>query len=92
MVETEGTEAEEASGVDSPWWAGFKPLGGVLLIVVGLGWVAWALLSGPDSFMSAYGASKVVAIGCVVIGSALLPRRRGARRDREEKGEGEETS
>lgn len=78
--------------MDSPWWAGLKPLGGVLLIVVGLGWVAWVLLSDPGSFMSAYGASKVVAIGCVIIGGSLLPGRRGARCDREEKDEGEQAS
>ncbi|WP_019544597.1 hypothetical protein [Streptomyces sulphureus] len=92
MAEKEPARAEGEPVVDSPWWAGFKPLGGVLLIVVGLGWAAWVLLSGPGSFMSAYGASKIVAVGCVVVGGALLPRRRGSRCDREEEDEGEQTS
>ncbi|MEU1669761.1 hypothetical protein ABZ547_40490 [Streptomyces sparsogenes] len=69
----------------SPWWWGLGPVGGALLVVAGVLAGAWVFLELPgapgESATGYYGAARVVAIGLVVGGGALLGRgrARGAR-------------
>ncbi|MER6851328.1 hypothetical protein AB0A81_37535 [Streptomyces flaveolus] len=71
---------QDTDAADAPWWAGFGPAGGVALLVSGLGLLLWLVLgtgtAGSD-WSRSYGAGKILAIGCVVAGTALLARRRG---------------
>lgn len=80
---TDETRQEEhrTAGAGEPWWAGFGAVGGVALIVCGaaLG-VSFVLFSDDwqsvDGLMELYSAARVVAIGLVVAGAALLSRRK----------------
>ncbi|MEU9498368.1 hypothetical protein [Streptomyces sp. NPDC048196] len=69
----------------SPWWAGLGPVGAVVLIVGGVVWAVWSFLRLPGDAqgqaMGYYRASRFVAIGLVVGGTALL----GWMRDRASK-------
>ncbi|WP_329164911.1 hypothetical protein OG204_04785 [Streptomyces sp. NBC_01387] len=75
-----GQDTEPAPTGDAPWWAGLGPTGGVVLIVSGIGLLLWLILRGgtaDDDWSHYYGASKILAIGCVIAGTTLLARRRG---------------
>ncbi|NSC20163.1 hypothetical protein FM076_02630 [Streptomyces albus subsp. chlorinus] len=64
---------------DAPWWAGLGPVGGAVLIVLGLGAALFLFLGGFDpegDVTMLHGAAKVVAIGAVVAGGALISRSR----------------
>ncbi|WP_431984431.1 hypothetical protein [Streptomyces qinglanensis] len=66
----------------APWWAGTGPIGGVVLILLGLGAAAALFVTGhaaPDAYLNLYGAAKVVAVGLVVAGTGLLAKRRRTR-------------
>ncbi|GLX48969.1 hypothetical protein Shyhy01_19190 [Streptomyces hygroscopicus subsp. hygroscopicus] len=63
----------------APWWAGLGPLGGGILVVTGLSLLAWLFLGGhsaDEEWGLYYGAGKVVAIGAVIAGTALVSRGR----------------
>ncbi|MGW7414442.1 hypothetical protein [Streptomyces sp. NPDC054863] len=65
----------------APWWWGIGPIGAIVLIVIGIAWALWAFLGsgvagGP---MAGYMASKIVAIGLVLVGTAVLERFRSRR-------------
>lgn len=69
------------------WWAGLGPVGGLVLVLIGVAVAAWAFLDLPGSpggEHAVYQAAKVGAIGAVVAGTTLLARRGrrgGARED-----------
>ncbi|MCK7626068.1 hypothetical protein MUU72_23670 [Streptomyces sp. RS10V-4] len=65
-----------------PWWAGLGPIGGALVLVLGLGLAAYVFLWGEGTLGDTrlYGAAKCVAIGLVVLGTTLLGRRRDRKR------------
>ncbi|MFF2808342.1 hypothetical protein ACFVT2_14455 [Streptomyces sp. NPDC058000] len=68
---------------DDPWWAGLGPVGGGVLVLLGLAIGAFVLLRDSDSaddLPHLYGSAKVVAIGLVVGGTALFARRRDRNR------------
>ncbi|MEU6115184.1 hypothetical protein ABZ840_11740 [Streptomyces sp. NPDC047117] len=73
-------EDVERSHVEAPWWAGLSGPGAVGLIVLGAVlavWVFFRLPGTPENLAGGYyGAAKVIAIGAVVAGSALLGRGR----------------
>jgi hypothetical protein len=80
----------------APWWWGVGPVGAVLLVVAGVGALVW-LYVGPsgisDNPGAGYGAGKVVCIGLVLAGGAVLERFRSraagrGRGDGEREGEG----
>ncbi|MFE4016917.1 hypothetical protein ACFXPZ_05705 [Streptomyces sp. NPDC059101] len=77
-------EAQDPMPVGSdPWWAGLGPVGGGVLVVLGLGIGAVVFLRAPDwldGLPHLYGAAKVLVIGLVVGGTALLARRRRGNR------------
>ncbi|AKA08455.1 hypothetical protein SAZ_04250 [Streptomyces noursei ZPM] len=80
MTDKQSDAQEQAPVEDVPWWATLGPIGGGVLILLGLGLGAFVLLrdsDGSDSWAHLYGAAKVVAFGCVAGGTALLARRRG---------------
>ncbi|MGW9175471.1 hypothetical protein [Streptomyces decoyicus] len=65
----------------APWWWGIGPVGAVLLIVTGIAWALWefvgsGLVDGPAA---GYQGSKIVAIGLVLLGTAVLERLRSRR-------------
>ncbi|MFI9810236.1 hypothetical protein ACIHEJ_39150 [Streptomyces sp. NPDC052301] len=63
----------------APWWWGIGPVSALALVLVGVALALWAFF-GPseaaDHPMMGYQASKAIAIGLVVLGSALLERLR----------------
>ncbi|MEU1805479.1 hypothetical protein [Streptomyces sp. NPDC019937] len=65
----------------APWWWGVGPIGAVLLIVTGIAWALWEFLGSgaTDDPVAGYQASKVVAIGLVLLGAAVLERFRSRR-------------
>ncbi|MBG0852521.1 hypothetical protein I2W78_11905 [Streptomyces spinoverrucosus] len=69
------TRAKDVPG--DAWWAGLGPVGGVVLLLIGLGLLAWAFLDLPGSRGPhlPYEGAKVLAIGAVVAGTTLLARR-----------------
>ncbi|GAB2881666.1 hypothetical protein [Streptomyces mayteni] len=73
---------DDADAVDTPWWGGLGLVGGALLIVGGLAAAGVLLLADIDSDSGPtgiYGTSRLVVIGLVVAGGALVAkhRRRG---------------
>ncbi|QPP10224.1 hypothetical protein G4Z16_31615 [Streptomyces bathyalis] len=81
-VEKTGEQAHP----QAPWWAGLGMLGALTLIVVGGIAAAWTFLAPaaglswlpftPDEPATGYyQAAKLVAIGLVILGTALLGRR-----------------
>ncbi|QLJ02613.1 hypothetical protein HZZ00_17340 [Streptomyces sp. NEAU-sy36] len=68
-----------------PWWADLGAWGAVALMVFGALAAAWVWLRLPGTpeelATGYYGAAKVVAIGLVIGGSALLNRRRSRAAD-----------
>lgn len=65
----------------APWWWGIGPIGAVLLIVTGIVWALWEFLGSgaADDPAAGYQGSKVVAIGLVLLGAAVLERLRSRR-------------
>ncbi|MGG2461242.1 hypothetical protein ACO0M4_15700 [Streptomyces sp. RGM 3693] len=82
--DTQETDTQDRMPVgNDPWWAGLGPVGGGVLVLLGLVVGAFVLLhnaDSPDGLSHLYGPAKLVAIGLVVGGTALFARRRG--RDR----------
>ncbi|MFE6176875.1 hypothetical protein [Streptomyces sp. NPDC056464] len=81
------TSDKQEYGADAPWWADLGPRGAVVLIALGGLVAAWAVAAPslglgslpfiPDNLATAlYQAGTVVAIGVVILVSALLNRRR----------------
>ncbi|MFG2228148.1 hypothetical protein [Streptomyces sp. NPDC048644] len=92
MARDGSAERDDRPAGDGPWWAGIGPVGAVGLIVAGAAVGLWFFLrlpGTPDEPGTAfYGVAKILAIGLVLAGTALLGRlraRAGERRD----GEGE---
>ncbi|MFE9391853.1 hypothetical protein [Streptomyces sp. NPDC006784] len=77
------TDRPSIPAADSaPWWAGTGPVGGIVLILLGVGVAAVLFRTGhaaPDAYLNLYGAAKVVAVGLVVAGTGLLAERRRTR-------------
>ncbi|MEW2298263.1 hypothetical protein ABZ719_37235 [Streptomyces sp. NPDC006743] len=75
-----GVERSDERHEVEPWWAGLGTWGAVALIVFGglaIIWVSLRLPGTPEELATGYyGAAKVVAIGLVVAGGALLGRLR----------------
>lgn len=74
-----GQDTEPAPTGDAPWWARLRLTGGVVLAASGTGLLLWLILrggTGDDDWSHYYGASKILAIGCVIVGTTLLARRR----------------
>ncbi|MCO8303669.1 hypothetical protein [Streptomyces sp. RKCA744] len=91
----DGHHQTEGQHDDSgPWWWGIGPLGAVGLIVSGIAVALWSAFGLPGSSdtpaLDLYGAGKVIAIGMVVGGTALLGnlRRRATRTGGAEEPEG----
>ncbi|PWI12395.1 hypothetical protein DIZ27_02175 [Streptomyces sp. NWU339] len=73
-------EHDDERGHDlGPWWADIGTWGAVALIVIGglaAAWVFFRLPGTPEEPATGYyQAAKIVAIGLVIVGSALLGRR-----------------
>ncbi|MEE4492211.1 hypothetical protein [Streptomyces sp. BE230] len=65
----------------APWWWGIGPIGAALLIVIGIAWVLWEFVrsgAGHDPVIG-YQGGKIVAIGLVLLGTAVLERFRSRR-------------
>nr|WP_234312714.1 hypothetical protein [Streptomyces sp. NRRL F-5065] len=75
-----GVGRDDGSG---PWWADLGTWGAVALIGVGGLVAAWVFLRLPGAPQAAAGyhqAARIAAIGLVIVGSALLSRRRSGGR------------
>jgi hypothetical protein len=63
-----------------PWWSELGPVGGVVLIVVGVAAAVWTFLKlpGTPDFASPayYGAGRALCVGVAVAGAALFTRSR----------------
>ncbi|WP_030545173.1 hypothetical protein [Streptomyces albus] len=92
MSDKEAERTDERVHPVSPWWAGMGTWGAVALIVFGGVAAAWVFLRLPGTSEEVtqgyYQAARVVAVGSVIAGCALLGRRR-ARAGAEETGERE---
>lgn len=66
---------------EAPWWWGIGPVGAVLLIVIGIAGTLWVFVwsDAMDDTTAGYQTSKVVAIGLVLLGTAVLERFRSRR-------------
>jgi hypothetical protein len=100
MTDKDVERNSEGDYVPGPWWAGLGPRGAVVLIVLGVLAAAWAGLASAmglgwlpftseDLAIGSYQAAKVVAIGLVILVSALLGRRRARDADTVEADEAE---
>ncbi|WP_033826164.1 hypothetical protein [Kitasatospora sp. MBT63] len=80
MADTDTTQTEDRDHAPAPWWAELGTWGSVGLIVLGAVaavWVSFRLPGTPEELASGYyQAARVVAIGLVTVGCALLGRRR----------------
>ncbi|MBQ0828755.1 hypothetical protein [Streptomyces tagetis] len=89
-----GVEQDDERGYGAgPWWGDLGTWGAVVLIGVGGLAAGWVFLrpfgSSEETALGYYQAARVAAIGLVIVGSALLSRRRTAGRGGEESAEGE---
>ncbi|MFE0760322.1 hypothetical protein ACFW4X_06330 [Streptomyces smyrnaeus] len=79
MTDEQSEQRHQQRADAAPWWAGTGPVGGVVLILLGVGAGLALFLGGFDSqdeLTQLHGAAKVVAVGLVVAGTTLLARRR----------------
>ncbi|MFF0065754.1 hypothetical protein ACFYRC_30245 [Streptomyces sp. NPDC005279] len=93
MTEKDAEHTGERGYDTGPWWAELGTLGAVALIIFGglaAAWVFLRLPGAPENRATGYyQAAKVVAIGLVIAGSALLGRRRARAAATEETNEPE---
>lgn len=73
-----GRNDETRPAADAPWWAGLGLVGGVVLVAIGGALLLWLMWGGTDGdgWSPYYGAAKVLAIGVVIAGTALMTRGR----------------
>ncbi|MFI1279436.1 hypothetical protein ACH4U5_01495 [Streptomyces sp. NPDC020858] len=80
MTDKDVEQTDERGYGPGPWWAELGAWGAVGLIVVGVVSAVWVFLrlpGAPENLATGcYQAAKVLAIGLVLAGSALLGRRR----------------
>ncbi|MEV7469722.1 hypothetical protein AB0O20_24930 [Streptomyces kronopolitis] len=80
MADKDVAHTDERGYALEPWWAGVGTWGAVAMIAVGALLAAWIFLrlpgTPPGPTHGYYGASKVIAIGLVLVGGTLLNRRR----------------
>ncbi|MGY5134557.1 hypothetical protein ACWGJW_19480 [Streptomyces nigrescens] len=80
MADKDVEQTDERGYLQGPWWADLGTWGAVALIVFGGLAAAWTFFRLPgtseEPAVGYYGAAKVIAIGLVIVGSALLGRRR----------------
>ncbi|MFF7205525.1 hypothetical protein [Streptomyces sp. NPDC008141] len=80
MTDKDVEPTEERGYGSGPWWADLGAWGAVGLVLFGVlsaGWVFLRLPGTPENLATGYyQAAKVLAIGLVLAGSALLGRRR----------------
>ncbi|KNE80895.1 MULTISPECIES: hypothetical protein [Streptomyces] len=93
MTDEDVERTDERVHPVEPWWAGTGTWGAVALIVVGGVAAAWFFLGLPGTSDEAaaqgyHQAARVIAVGSVIAGCALLGRRR-ARAGAEEANERE---
>ncbi|OON81389.1 hypothetical protein [Streptomyces tsukubensis] len=71
-------KATKEDHFDAPWWWGLGPIGAAVLVLIGIVGALWLFLRLPgtpeEPTTNYYGVAKVVAIGLVVGGGALLAR------------------
>ncbi|BDM67454.1 hypothetical protein HEK616_09410 [Streptomyces nigrescens] len=71
---------EDRTYDSGPWWAGLGPIGAMVLILGGVVWAVWSFLRLPGDAqgqaLGYYRAGRVIAIGLVIAGTALLGRMR----------------
>ncbi|WP_433858006.1 hypothetical protein [Streptomyces kronopolitis] len=71
-----------------PWWADIGAWGAIAMTAFGALLAAWVFLrlpgTPPEPAYGYYGASKVIALGLVIVGSTLLTRRRARATSTEE--------
>ncbi|WP_405988659.1 hypothetical protein [Streptomyces sp. NBC_00986] len=87
MIDSDDARSEDRPHPAAPWWWGLGPIGAVGLVVLGIAAALWSFLHLPGTAENQatdyYRASKVVAIGLVVAGTALLGRIRTRASDKE---------
>lgn len=80
MTDNGVEQTDERGYGPGPWWAELGMVGSVALIVLGglvAAWVFFRLPGTPENLASGYyQAAKAAAIGLVMVGTALLSRRR----------------
>ncbi len=80
MTDKDVVQTDERGYDPGPWWADLGAWGAVALIVFGglaAAWVFFRLPGAPEELaMGYYRAARLVAIGLVIAGCALLGRRR----------------
>ncbi|WAP59637.1 hypothetical protein [Streptomyces sp. S465] len=96
MTADERHRTDDQHDGSSSWWWGMGPMGAVGLIVFGIAAAGWSALGMPgsasddDRTVDSYQAARVIAIGMVVAGTALLGRlrHRATRTDQAEERDG----
>ncbi|MGX1851474.1 hypothetical protein [Streptomyces sp. NPDC055299] len=80
MPDKDVERTDDRSHAPEPWWAGVGTWGALAMIAFGALAAAWVFLRLPgtphEPAYGYYGASKVIAIGLVLVGGTLLSRRR----------------
>ncbi|WP_405975931.1 hypothetical protein OG496_51400 [Streptomyces sp. NBC_00988] len=78
VIDRDQERSDDRPHPESPWWWGLGPIGAVGLVVLGIAAVVWSFLHLPGTAENQatdyYRASRIVAIGLVVAGTALLGR------------------
>ncbi|MFD7426840.1 hypothetical protein ACFV6Z_07240 [Streptomyces sp. NPDC059818] len=59
---------------EAPWWWGIGPVGAVLVIIAGVAGALWAFLGSGDVDVPVVGyqVGKIIAIGLVLLGAAVM--------------------
>lgn len=87
MIDRDHKQSDDRPHPAAPWWWGLGPIGAVGLVVLGIAAVVWSFLHLPgtadNQATDYYQASRIVAIGLVVAGTALLGRIRSRASDKE---------
>ncbi|MFJ8858409.1 hypothetical protein ACIRD8_08215 [Streptomyces sp. NPDC102451] len=80
MTHKDVERTDEQGYGPAPWWADLGAWGALVLIVVGGLGAAWVFFRLPGTldelWTGYYQAAKVIAIGMVIAGTALMGRRR----------------